>query len=191
MKCSLGISNFLQEISSLPVLLFSFISLYWSQWKAFLSLLAILWNSAFKWVYLSFSPLSFSFFPFSVICKASSDNHFEGGKHNIIKTFIPFLSFLIRYMFLSVLSLHCCPQAFFSCSKERHSCCSVWWLSLLRSTGSRRSGFSGCSSEAQQSWCTDLVALWHVGSSQPRGWIHVPCIDRQILNHWTTREVLS
>ena len=41
-----------------PILLFSSISLHWSLRKAFLSLLAILWNSAFKWVYLSFSPLS-------------------------------------------------------------------------------------------------------------------------------------
>ena len=41
-----------------PNLLFSSISLHWSLRKAFLSLLATLWNSAFKWVYLSFSPLS-------------------------------------------------------------------------------------------------------------------------------------
>ena len=40
-----------------PILLFSSISLHWSLKKAFLSLLAILWNSAFKWVYLSFFPL--------------------------------------------------------------------------------------------------------------------------------------
>ena len=50
MKCSLGIS--------------------------FLSLLAILWNSAFRWVYLSFSPLLFAFLLFTAICKTSSDNHF-------------------------------------------------------------------------------------------------------------------
>ena len=43
--------------------------------KAFLSLLAILWNSAFKWVF-SFSPLLFTSLLFSAICKASSDNHF-------------------------------------------------------------------------------------------------------------------
>ena len=42
-----------------PVLLFSSISLLWSLKKAFLSLLAILWNSAFKCLYLSFSPLLF------------------------------------------------------------------------------------------------------------------------------------
>ena len=41
-----------------PILLFSSISLHWILRKAFSSLLAILWNSAFRWVYLSFSPLS-------------------------------------------------------------------------------------------------------------------------------------
>ena len=42
-----------------PVLLFPSISLHWSLRKAFSSLLTILWNSAFRWVYLSFSPLPF------------------------------------------------------------------------------------------------------------------------------------
>ena len=58
-----------------PNLLFSSISLHWSP-KAFLSLLATLWNSAFKWVCLSFSPLPLASLLFSAICKASSDNHF-------------------------------------------------------------------------------------------------------------------
>ena len=44
--------------------------------KAFLSLLAILWSSAFKWVYLSFSPLLFTSLLFTAICKASPDSHF-------------------------------------------------------------------------------------------------------------------
>ena len=44
--------------------------------KAFLSFLAILWNSAFSWVYLSLASLPFAFLLFSAICKASSDNHF-------------------------------------------------------------------------------------------------------------------
>ena len=48
----------------------------WSPRKALLSLLAFLWNSAFKWVYLSFSPLPFTSLLFSAICKASSDSHF-------------------------------------------------------------------------------------------------------------------
>ena len=51
MKCSLGISNFLEEISSL-------------------------WNSAFRCLYLSFSTLFFSSLLFTAICKASSDSHF-------------------------------------------------------------------------------------------------------------------
>ena len=57
MKCFLGISNFLEEISSLShsIVLLYFFALIIR--KAFLSLLAILWNSAFIWEYLSFSPL--------------------------------------------------------------------------------------------------------------------------------------
>ena len=73
MKCSLGISNFLEEISSVSHSIIFLCSLHWSVRKAFLSLLAILWNSAFRWLYHSFSPLPFSSL-FSVICKASSDS---------------------------------------------------------------------------------------------------------------------
>ena len=40
-----------------------------------LSLLAILWNSAFNCVYLSLFPLPFASLLFSAICNASSDNH--------------------------------------------------------------------------------------------------------------------
>ena len=70
------ISNFLEEISSLPHLLFSSISLHCSLMKAFLSLTAILWNCAFRWVYLSFSLYPFTFLLYSAICKTSSENHF-------------------------------------------------------------------------------------------------------------------
>ena len=55
MKCFLGIFNFLEDISSLScsVVFFYFFALVTE--KGFrVSLLAILWNSAFKWVYLSF-----------------------------------------------------------------------------------------------------------------------------------------
>ena len=76
MKCSLGISIFLKRSLVFPILLFSSISLHWSLRKAFLFLLALLWNSAFKWVYLSFSPLLFASLLFTAICKASSDSHF-------------------------------------------------------------------------------------------------------------------
>ena len=67
---------FLQRSLVFPILLFSSISLHWSMRKAFLSLLAILWNSAFKWVYLSFSTLLFTSLLFTAICKASSDSYF-------------------------------------------------------------------------------------------------------------------
>ena len=48
---------FLKRSLVFPILLFSSICLHWSLRKAFLSLLAIFWNSAFKWVCISFSPL--------------------------------------------------------------------------------------------------------------------------------------
>ena len=59
-----------------PILLFPSISLHWSLRKAFLFLLTILWSYAFKWVYLSVSPLPLACFLFVAICKACSDNHF-------------------------------------------------------------------------------------------------------------------
>ena len=55
MKCSLGITNILEDISSLCHTIVFLFSLHRSLRKAFLSLHAIPWNSAFKWVYLSFS----------------------------------------------------------------------------------------------------------------------------------------
>ena len=49
------------------ILLFSSISLHCPLKKAFLSLLGILWNSAFRWIYLFFSPLPLASLLFSVI----------------------------------------------------------------------------------------------------------------------------
>ena len=66
---------FLKRPLVFAILLFSSISLHWSLRKAFLPLLAILWNSAFKWVHLSFSPLPLPSLLFSIY-KASSNNHF-------------------------------------------------------------------------------------------------------------------
>ena len=68
--------TFLKRSLVFPVLLFSSISLHCSLRKAFLPFFDILWNSAFRWIYLSFSPLPLAFLLFSAICKASSDNHF-------------------------------------------------------------------------------------------------------------------
>ena len=49
-------------------------------------------------------------------------------------------------------------------------------------------GSSGVWRRAQQLCLAGSVALRHVGSQFPVS--RVPCIARQILNHWTTREVL-
>ena len=67
---------FLKRSLVFPILLFSSISLHCSLKKAFLSLLAILWNSAFRCFYLCFSPLLFASLLFTAICKASPDSHF-------------------------------------------------------------------------------------------------------------------
>ena len=67
---------FLKRSLDFCILLFLSISLRWLSRKAFLSLLAILWNSAFKWVYLSFSPLLIASLLFKAVCKASSDSHY-------------------------------------------------------------------------------------------------------------------
>ena len=62
---------FLKRSLVFPSLLIPSISLHCSLKKAFISLLAILWNSAFRWVYLSFSPLPFTSHLFSAICKTT------------------------------------------------------------------------------------------------------------------------
>ena len=104
-KCFLGISNFLDENSSLS---HSIISLYFFDYSLkerffylfiFWSLLAILWNSAFKWVYLSFSPLLFASLVSSAIRKSSSDSHF-GFLHFF------FLGIVLITPFCSVTNLH-------------------------------------------------------------------------------------
>ena len=56
---------------------------------------------------------------------------------------------------------------------------SLWCLLLWWNKGSRASEPSSC----------DAWAELHVVSSQTKDQTHVPCIGRQIINHWTTREV--
>ena len=67
---------FLKKSLVFPILWFPSISLHWSLRKAFLSLLAFLWDSVFRWVYLSFSPLPFVSLLSTAVYKASSDNCF-------------------------------------------------------------------------------------------------------------------
>ena len=68
--------SLLEEISSLchSIVFLYFFALITEE--GFLISLSILWNSAYKWVYLSFSPLPFVSLLFSAISKPSSDNHF-------------------------------------------------------------------------------------------------------------------
>ena len=96
---------FLKRSLVFPILLFSSISLHWSLRKAFLSLLAIHCNSAFKWVYLFFSPLPFTSLLFSAICKASTDSHFA------------FFAFIFLWMVLAT------------------TFCTTSWISIYSSSG--------------------------------------------------------
>ena len=81
--------------------------------------------------------------------------------------------FIIIYLFLVVLDLHCSVQAF---SRQLRF---LWWLLLLRNMGSR-----AC--RLQQLWCVGLAAPRHVESSLTR---YGTCPLHWILNHWTAREV--
>ena len=85
---------FLKRSLVFPILFLSSMSLHWSLKKAFLSLLAILWNSAFRCLYHSFSPLLFTSLLFRAIWKASSDSHFA------------FLHFFFLGMVLSPVQYH-------------------------------------------------------------------------------------
>ena len=74
-KCSLNISNFLEDVSSLShSIVFPYFFALITE-EGFLISLCYSWNSAFKWVYLSFFPLPFASLLFLAICKTSSDNH--------------------------------------------------------------------------------------------------------------------
>ena len=76
MRCSLVSPTFLKTSLVIPILLFSSISFQCSLKKALFSPLAILWNSAFTWVYLPLSSALLSYVLFSIISKTSSDNCF-------------------------------------------------------------------------------------------------------------------
>ena len=64
--------------------------------------------------------------------------------------------FFFFNLFLAVLDLRCCTQAFCSCGEwgllfvtVRCVCFSLQWLLLLQSMGSRCMGFSSCGARAQ------------------------------------------
>ena len=94
--------------------------------------------------------------------------------------------FIFLNSFLAFLCFCCRTQAFSSLGEQ----------GLLSNSGVRAShccDFSFCGAwalEYKLSSCgvQALVAPQHVESPQIRNQTHVPCIGRQILNHWTTRE---
>ena len=99
-------------------------------------------------------------------------------------------SYLLVYLLMISLCLHCCTQSFSSCGEQElffvaqashcggFSCCrhSLWvhGLQQLWLMGSR--------AQAQQLWYMDLVAQWHVGLYQIRDLTRVPCVGRQIIH---------
>ena len=88
-----------------------------------------------------------------------------------------------------------------SCRSEGYSLADVHWLLTAVVSLVAEPGFWGCKALAVAAhglqsmdsavWYTGLVAPWHVESSQTRDQNCVPCIGKQVLNHWTTREVLN
>ena len=58
---------------------------------------------------------------------------------------------------------------------------SLWWLLLLQSTSSRHLGFRSC-----RTWTWLLWGTWNL--LRPRIEL-IPCLGRQILTHWATRDV--
>ena len=87
--------SFLCAYLVFPILLFLSISLHYSFKKAFPSLLAILWNSAFMWVYLSLPPLLFAFLLSSAACEAS-----------LATTLLSYVSFSLGWLW-SMLPIQC------------------------------------------------------------------------------------
>ena len=119
--------------------------------------------------------------------------------------FLVYFIYLFIYFWLRWVFLAACGLSLVAASGGYSSlwCAgfSLLWLLLLRSTGSKCTGFSSCGTWAQQLWLagsraqvqelwhTGLVAPRHVGSSRTRARTRVPCIGRWILNHCATREV--
>ena len=96
---------FLKRSLVFPILLFSSVSLHCSLRKAFFYLSMLFFETAFRQVYLSFSPLPFASLHFTATCKTSLDNRFA------------FLHFFFLRMVLITTS------------------CTMWWTSVHSSSG--------------------------------------------------------
>ena len=94
--------------------------------------------------------------------------------------------FLSLFFFLSVLGL-CRTQGFSRCRDQGYSLVAVHGLLTLVASLVAERGLNRAGSIAVEHGLRCPVAC---GIVLDRGWKHVPCIGRQIPNHWTTREVL-
>ena len=99
------------------------------------------------------------------------------------------------YLLLSVLGLHCCLRfSPVTVNRDCLSSCNAWTshfsgLSCCRAWAVGHMGFSSCGSWAlEHRLSTGLVAPGYVESSWTRNWIHVSCIGRHGLCHWSTKE---
>ena len=97
------------------------------------------------------------------------------------------------YLFMAVLGLHCCKQAFSSCGEQvLPSSCNAQRCLLLWNMGSGLKGSVVVAHRLQLrliAVVAGLAALKYVGSSQARDQTCVPCIGRWILHQCTTKEV--
>ena len=128
-------------------------------------------------------------FCFNSFCSCMDPEEAEEGTRcpPLSPTLFFFLQiYLLIYLFLSAMGLHCCVWAFSSCGKRGLlSSCSMWTSHCY--------GFSCWEAQALSVWASVDVAHGlscptHVGSSWTRDRTRVPCIGRRILNHWATRE---
>ena len=87
------------------------------------------------------------------------------------------------YLFMDVLGLHCCTQAFTSCGKQELLFSCSMWASHCSS-----SWLLGFSLRAQVLGYTGLGPPRHVGFAQTRDRSGIPHLARQTPHHWTTRE---
>ena len=94
--------------------------------------------------------------------------------------------YLFLYLFLAALGLRFCARASSSCGKRGPLFIAVRGPLHYRSLSCCRA--QAPDAQAQQLWPTGPAAPRHVGSSQTRARIRVPCISRQTPNHCATRE---
>ena len=80
------------------------------------------------------------------MCGSFSRAEFLKESPGELFSFNKFIYFL--FLFLAALGLRCCARAFSDCGEWGLLIVAVRWLLLLRSMGSRRTGFSSCGSQA-------------------------------------------